>query len=50
MGVKNTYEKDEIPCVIFSLTGVGVFELIALVPCLQCFDTVGWAAGKASGL
>jgi len=19
-------------------------------PCLQCFDTVGWAAGRASGL
>ena len=31
---------------IFSLTGVGVFELSALVLCLQCFDTVGWAAGK----
>ena len=20
------------------------------VPCLQCFDAVGWAAGRASGL
>jgi len=19
-------------------------------PCLQCFDTVGWASGRASGL
>jgi len=22
---------------------------MCLVPCLQCFDTVGWAAGRASG-
>jgi len=21
-----------------------------LIPCLQCFDAVGWAAGRASGL
>jgi len=20
------------------------------IPCLQCFDTVGWVAGRASGL
>jgi len=23
---------------------------VALFLCLQCFDTVGWAAGRASGL
>jgi len=25
------------------------FELFTVL-CLQCFDTVGWAAGRASGL
>ena len=24
--------------------------LVKLVLCLQCFDTVGWVAGRASGL
>jgi len=24
--------------------------LFNIVSCLQCFDTVGWAAGRASGL
>ena len=24
--------------------------LLILILCLQCFDTVGWAAGRASGL
>jgi len=24
--------------------------IIALLSCLQCFDAVGWAAGRASGL
>ena len=26
------------------------FNLIVLLCCLQCFDAVGWAAGRASGL
>jgi len=25
-----------------------VFSLIWIASCLQCFDTVGWAAGRAS--
>ena len=25
-------------------------SLLKAVTCLQCFDTVGWAAGRASGL
>ena len=25
-------------------------QLCYLTVCLQCFDTVGWAAGRASGL
>ena len=24
--------------------------LIVIIRCLQCFDAVGWAAGRASGL
>jgi len=27
-----------------------VLDLVSSVLCLQCFDTVGWAAGRASGL
>jgi len=27
-----------------------VFSLSEYASCLQCFDTVGWAAGRASGL
>jgi len=33
------------------MAGVGSFILTAIVvECLQCFDAVGWAAGRASGL
>ena len=37
----------------FSLLGSGlVVQLVSalLCVCLQCFDAVGWAAGRASGL
>ena len=27
-----------------------LFMYFLFVSCLQCFDTVGWAAGRASGL
>jgi len=27
-----------------------IFSLIQMCYCLQCFDTVGWVAGRASGL
>jgi len=26
------------------------FEISSTFQCLQCFDAVGWAAGRASGL
>ena len=26
------------------------FEILSQKLCLQCFDAVGWAAGRASGL
>ena len=26
------------------------FSLLKCASCLQCFDTVGWVAGRASGL
>ena len=29
---------------------VWAFLLLFGVVCLQCFDTVGWVAGRASGL
>jgi len=29
----------------------GYFEIyVATLTCLQCFDAVGWVAGRASGL
>jgi len=31
------------------LSSVWLISLL-LILCIQCFDTVGWAAGKASGL
>jgi len=36
----------------FFITG-GIYRIIVIVAgcmCLQCFDTVGWASGRASGL
>jgi len=28
-----------------------IYSFVSFIPfCLQCFDTVGWAAGRASGL
>jgi len=27
-----------------------IFAIIYTIICLQCFDAVGWAAGRASGL
>jgi len=40
-------------CLILQLLLVIVnaaFSVTVRVKCLQCFDTVGWAAGRASGL
>ena len=28
----------------------GFMDVVLFAGCLQCFDTVGWAAGRASGL
>jgi len=30
--------------------GADCLHMVQLMPCLQCFDTVCWAAGRASGL
>ena len=40
---------DEIPHVVPFLSAVYYF-LNWHVSCLQCFDAVGWVAGRASGL
>jgi len=37
--------KYTVSCVVFIICNLLVFYC-----CLQCFDTVGWAAGRASGL
>jgi len=36
--------------VVVHLINIQMFFLFFLHLCLQCFDTVGWAAGRASGL
>ena len=33
-----------------SLLGIAHYTICLQCFCLQCFDTVGWAAGRASGL
>jgi len=33
-----------------TIDSVTSFHLMYLLHCLQCFDAVGWAAGRASGL
>ena len=36
---------------VFSLFSFSVFHFLVVgSDCLQCFDAVGWAAGRASGL
>jgi len=37
---------DRVP----SCVGQFVYGLFSPVKCLRCFDAVGWAAGRASGL
>jgi len=50
MIVKNKEETVAEHCSFFYfISGIFIFYLI-LYACLQCFDTVGWAAGRASGL
>ena len=33
-----------------SVTCSGTIKQVASIASLQCFDTVGWATGRASGL
>jgi len=32
------------------MTNKDCIIIIIIISCLQCFDAVGWAAGRASGL
>jgi len=41
------FSLDYFVFVSFAFVALG---LISSVLCLQCFDTVGWVAGRASGL
>ena len=34
----------------FSLIDFTLIVSVLIIICLQCFDAVGWAAGRASGL
>jgi len=47
-----TVVRDDMHTNVSSLNYISVifrFFIVCLV-CLQCFDAVGWAAGRASGL
>jgi len=37
-------------CVLLGLLTTDKPDSYVIVYCLQCFDAVGWAAGRASGL
>ena len=36
--------------VVKQLVTIIYFSITGILLCLQCFDAVGWAAGRASGL
>ena len=40
-------------CIAFEMLGLSVFDFMVCQICnryLQCFDAIGWAAGRASDL
>ena len=48
---KHTQSSIESTTAVNRMMGDGVnLRKIIQQPCLQCFDAVGWAAGRASGL
>ena len=36
--------------VLEELVGISTVLIIVVILCLQCFDAVGWVAGRSSGL
>jgi len=40
---------DRVPIFVYSIHAI-FFVTVTSAQCLQCFDAVGWAAGRASGL
>ena len=42
------YESDNVAVAVI-FTGILILDN-CVARCLQCFDAVGWAAGRASGL
>ena len=45
-----SWEDEEVITLLHRILSLMVMECCVCSLCLQCFDTVGWAAGKASGL
>ena len=41
---------NSLPSVVMSSVSIFFIGNVALSQCLQCFDAVGWATGRASGL
>ena len=39
-----------LSCPLLSADDIDMFVDFICISCLQCFDAVGWAAGRASGL
>jgi len=44
------YSSFPFPLISFYLFVLSLIFCYASIWCLQCFDTVGWAAGRTSGL
>jgi len=42
-------KKRDAKCGVITFSSVAISRSLT-VPCLQCFDAAGWAAGRASGL
>jgi len=45
-----SWEVEEVITLLRRILSLMVMECCVCSLCLQCFDAVGWAAGKASGL
>ena len=47
--ISHEYKYTEVLMLYAPSTWMFFSELVKVQSCLKCFDTVGWAAGRASG-
>jgi len=48
--MQETPNRPKLPQFLHFAPFFHVFVMVIVIICLQCFDAVGWAAGRASGL